>query len=62
VIDSPPTLLLASSPDSGVNAGALLKERVTELGGRGGGSPRLAQGTVPDGGALAAVLARLLVD
>jgi alanyl-tRNA synthetase len=62
VIDSPPTLLLASSPDSGVNAGALLKERVTEVGGRGGGSPRLAQGTVPDGGALAAVLATLLVD
>jgi alanyl-tRNA synthetase len=62
VIESPPTLLIASSPDSGVNAGTLLKERVTEVGGRGGGSPRLAQGTVPDGGALAAVLARLLVD
>ena len=62
VIDSPPTLLLAASGDSGVNAGALLKERVTEVGGRGGGSPRLAQGTVPDEAALAAVLARLLVD
>jgi alanyl-tRNA synthetase len=62
VIDSPPTLLLAASADSGVNAGSLLKERVTEVGGRGGGSPRLAQGTVPDSAALAAVLARLLVD
>lgn len=62
VIDAPPTILLASAGDSGVNAGALLKERLTEVGGRGGGSPRLAQGTVPDGGALAALLARLLVD
>jgi alanyl-tRNA synthetase len=62
VIDAPPTILLASSGDSGVNAGALLKERLTEVGGRGGGSPRLAQGTVPDGGSLAALLARLLVD
>jgi len=62
VIDAPPTLMLAASADSAVDAGALLKARVTEVGGRGGGSPRLAQGTVPDEAALAAVLARLLVD
>ena len=43
----PPSILLASSKDSGVNAGQVLKAAVTESGGRGGGSPTMAQGSVP---------------
>ncbi len=55
--EAPPTILLATSADSGVDAGALLKAALGVAGGRGGGSPRLAQGTVPDAAALAAVRA-----
>jgi alanyl-tRNA synthetase len=47
-LTTPPSVLLATSEDSGVDAGKLLKERLAALGGRGGGSPRLAQGSVPD--------------
>ena len=57
--EAPPTILLATSADSGVDAGALLKAALGVAGGRGGGSPRLAQGTVPDAAALAAVRARV---
>ena len=52
MVDEPPSVLLASSPDSGTDAGKALKELVTQVGGRGGGSPRLAQGSVPDRAAL----------
>ncbi len=52
VIETPPSALLACSKDSGLDAGKILKEAVTALGGRGGGSPVLAQGSVPDGAAL----------
>jgi len=41
-------LLLACSPDSGFNAGALLKQALAKYGARGGGSPALAQGSLPD--------------
>lgn len=51
-VASPPSVLVASSEDSGVDAGRLIKERLTAAGGRGGGSPRLAQGSVPSAGAL----------
>ena len=51
-IDSPPSLLLATSTDSGVDAGATLKPILESHGGRGGGSPRIAQGTVADAAAL----------
>ncbi len=54
--ESPPALLLAASDDSGVNAGEVLRAAVTALGGRGGGSPRLAQGSVPSVEALAAAV------
>jgi alanyl-tRNA synthetase len=54
---SPPSILLAASEDSGVDAGKLLKERLASVGGRGGGSPRMAQGSVPDAASVA-----LLVD
>lgn len=59
VIPSPPTLFLFSSPDSGLDAGAILKQVLGELNGRGGGSARLAQGTVPGAEALETALARL---
>ena len=45
--DSPPAILVAASEDSGVNAGEMLRGALTPRGGRGGGSARLAQGTVP---------------
>jgi len=56
---TPPTILLAASPDSGVDAGALLKPLLAELDGRGGGSPRLAQGTVPAQHSLRSALDKL---
>jgi alanyl-tRNA synthetase len=43
----PPAVLLASSADSGVDAGRILREALVNLGGRGGGNARLAQGSVP---------------
>ena len=52
---SPPAIVAAASEDSGVNVGAVLKAALLANGGRGGGSPRLAQGTVAD----AAMLARV---
>lgn len=56
---SPVGVMLASSPDSGVDAGKTIREVVTPLGGRGGGSPRLAQASLPDENALPAVAAAL---
>ncbi|HSE67823.1 MAG TPA: alanyl-tRNA editing protein [Gemmatimonadales bacterium] len=47
-LDSPPTLLLASSADSDVDAGATLKPVLEKHGGRGGGSQRIGQGTEAD--------------
>ncbi len=59
VVESPPTILLAASADAGVDAGATLKQALAAAGGRGGGSPRLAQGSLPDGDALEAVVRAL---
>lgn len=58
-VQSPPAILFAASDDSGIDAGRALKTALGAVGGRGGGSPRLAQGTVPDAGALDAVLQAL---
>lgn len=49
---SPPSVLIAASDDSGVDAGRRLREVLGTVGGRGGGSARLAQGSVPDAEAL----------
>jgi alanyl-tRNA synthetase len=57
---APASVLLASSEDSGVDAGRLLKEKLAAVGGRGGGSPRLAQGSVPDADAVESVVASLV--
>ena len=51
-VEQPPALLLAASQDSGRDAGKLLKAALQEVGGRGGGAPRLAQGSVPSAEAL----------
>ena len=57
--DEPPSILLATSPSSGMDAGAVLKQVLTASGGRGGGSPRLAQGSLPGREALATALTSL---
>lgn len=54
------TIAFAVSPDLGVNAGAVLKDVLQTVGGRGGGSPRTAQGTVPSDEQIDNVLAALL--
>jgi alanyl-tRNA synthetase len=58
---SPPAIIAAASEDSGLNIGAILKAALIANGGRGGGSPRLAQGTVADSVMLARV-ARAVVE
>ncbi len=59
VLTDPATLLLASSHDSGIDAGALLKDALPKLGGRGGGTARMAQGGINAGQELPAVLLAL---
>jgi alanyl-tRNA synthetase len=39
-------VLLATAPDTGLDAGQLLRAALQSVGGRGGGAPRLAQGAV----------------
>lgn len=58
-LTSPASVLIAASEDSGVDAGKLLKEKLAAVGGRGGGSPRMAQGSVPDLVALERVVEEL---
>ena len=57
----PPTVLLAASDDSGVDAGRVLKAALEREGGRGGGNPRLAQGTLPGQAAVDAVIRNISV-
>jgi alanyl-tRNA synthetase len=59
---SPAAVLLATSEDSGLDAGRLLRTAVTATGGRGGGSARMAQGAVADAAALVEVAAGLLAQ
>ena len=47
VVEQPPSVLLAVSEDSGIDAGQAVKAAVAAAGGRGGGTPRIAQGSVP---------------
>jgi alanyl-tRNA synthetase len=60
VVEEPPGLIVAAAGDSGVDAGRALKAALAANGGRGGGSPRVAQGTVNDRVALDAVVAAVL--
>lgn len=59
-VESPAVaLLVAASEDSGLDAGRALKAALADGGGRGGGSPRLAQGTLPSREALDRALASI---
>jgi alanyl-tRNA synthetase len=58
----PPSILVAASSDSGVHAGESLKTALARHGGRGGGSPSLAQGSVPSADALHAIAVRFGLD
>jgi alanyl-tRNA synthetase len=55
----PPAVLLAVSEDTGIHAGNLMKPLLAELGGRGGGNNRTAQGSLPAKDAIAALIAKL---
>jgi alanyl-tRNA synthetase len=58
-LNQPPSVLLAVSADTGINAGQAVKSALTEAGGRGGGATSLAQGSVPDLEKLENVIAAL---
>jgi alanyl-tRNA synthetase len=58
--ENPPSVMVATTADSGVDAGKLLKPLLERVGGRGGGSARLAQGSVPSRDALESVLSALV--
>jgi alanyl-tRNA synthetase len=58
-LNDPPSVLLATSADSGIDAGQTLKAALAEAGGRGGGAARIAQGSVPDVGLIDKVMAKL---
>jgi alanyl-tRNA synthetase len=57
---NPPSLLLATAEDTGLDAGRALREGVMKVGGRGGGSSRIAQGSVPDASRLAEAVASVM--
>jgi alanyl-tRNA synthetase len=47
-IEQPASVLLAASADSGIDAGKTLQPLLAQAGGKGGGNPRMAQGSLPD--------------
>lgn len=53
---TPPSILVVTSNDSGLEAGKLLKPLLEKVGGRGGGSARLAQGSAPSPEAINRIL------
>jgi alanyl-tRNA synthetase len=60
VSHAPPSILVATSADSSVDAGQVLRLLLQGVGGRGGGSPRLAQGSAPSIDAIEQVAASLM--
>jgi alanyl-tRNA synthetase len=56
----PAAVVVAASADADLDAGRRLKAALQRHGGKGGGNPRLAQGSVADSGALDAVVAAVL--
>jgi len=58
-LNDPPSVLLAASPDSGLDAGKALKAALAEARGRGGGNARIAQGSVSHRDLLDRVLEKL---
>ncbi len=61
ICEDPPSLLLATSPDSGIHAGDRVKAALAAAGGRGGGNQTLAQGSVPSAEALSVVTGALVL-
>lgn len=59
VVEQPSAVLLAVSTDADVDAGKTLQPIVAQAGGRGGGSARMAQGSVPSVEALDTVVQSL---
>lgn len=57
----PPFVVFAASDGVGLDAGRTLREALVAERGRGGGSPRAAQGVPPDAAAVARVVERLQV-
>jgi len=57
-IENPASILFAVSADVGIDAGKAVQAAVTAIGGRGGGTPRMAQGSVPASAALTGLLGR----
>jgi alanyl-tRNA synthetase len=55
----PPSVLLAVSPDAGIDAGKVLKAALAEAGGRGGGTARIAQGSVNSADLLSALVGKI---
>jgi|SRR5688572_5623278 alanyl-tRNA synthetase len=53
---SPPSVMVATSADSGIDAGKTLRPLLERVGGRGGGSARLAQGSAPSADAVEQVV------
>jgi len=58
-LEKPPAVLYAASADCGIDAAKALQKALAQTGGRGGGSARLAQGSVPDAARLDEVLSLL---
>ncbi len=59
-VSQPPTLLVAASEDSGIDAGRLLRAGLERAGGRGGGSARMAQGSLQDPAAVDGLIAAIM--
>ncbi len=62
VSHDPPSVLLATSADSGIEAGRMLRPMLEAVGGRGGGSSRLAQGSVPSVEAVESIVRQLALQ
>jgi alanyl-tRNA synthetase len=56
----PPALTVATSADSGLDAGRMLRSALEQVGGRGGGNERAGQGTAPSASALGAAVAAIV--
>ncbi|MEJ5370041.1 MAG: alanyl-tRNA editing protein [Bryobacteraceae bacterium] len=59
VCTDPPSILLATGEQTGIEAGARLKAALEKCGGRGGGSARIAQGSLPSAEVLEALVRAL---
>jgi alanyl-tRNA synthetase len=56
----PPALTVATSADSGLDAGRMLRSALEQVGGRGGGNERAGQGTAPSDSALRRAVAAIV--